>query len=343
MDTTPDLFLADAAGRRPPNLVSLTVRELLHKWHARRRGYWIVENIQQDLAKYGLTTHPDFTEGWIDNTVTLIPPTINELVDDEEPTTTSVEDEAETEDRSTPDVSLQVSSLKSANTGVVAVSPQDTLEKAQSLMMSHDFSQLPVLSGVRQLRGAVSWESIAHARMREATPTLAAATISAETVRWDDDLLVQIPRIAAAGFAFVQAQDQTFSGIVTTVDISLEFALLATPFFMLAEIERRLRRAIGAAFTNDQLKGMADPADIGRVVESVDDLTMGEYVRLLENPLHWEQMQWTIDRAVFLDSLRKTRDIRNEIMHFSPDPLDEEQINQLATFRKLLRNLDPTP
>lgn len=63
-------------------------------------------------------------------------------------------------------VSLRVGSLASANAGVGSVRLDDPLERAQALMMRSDYSQLAVQSGPRDLRGAISWESIAQAKIR---------------------------------------------------------------------------------------------------------------------------------------------------------------------------------
>jgi restriction system protein len=337
-----EALLKDAASRKPGDEAALTIRELLAHWNALRRGYWIVNQIERDLERHNLTTDPDFTEGWIDNTIRLVP------LDRDGQTAVSpgdVESEGRLEvvNRPTPQVSLQVASLPSANLGVVSVTPQDTLERAQSLMMSHDFSQLAVLSGERDLRGALSWESIAQARIRDSDASLQDAIVPAELVRHDDDLLAQIPRVIEAGFVFVQAHDRRIGGIVTTADLSNQFATLANPFFMIAEIERRIRRTVEVSFALEDLRAVADPADTERRVDSVDDLTFGEYVRLVESPERWAQLGWAVDRKVFLDALQAVRKVRNEIMHFSPDPLDDDQVRRLTSFRNWLRKLDPLP
>jgi hypothetical protein len=217
------------------------------------------------------------------------------------------------------------------------------LERTQSLMMRHDFSQLAVMSGPRDLRGAVTWESIAQARIRDPKAALREAVTNGEVVRSDDDLLAQIPRIVDAGFVFVQATNKVISGIVTTADLSNQFLILAKPFFVLAEIERRLRRIVDRAFESDELQSVMDPADAGRHVKSAEDLTLGEYVRLLEDPARWPRLGWALDRKVFIEGLHQVRETRNDIMHFSPDPLDDEQITTIENFLKWLRKLSPEP
>lgn len=334
-------FLADAAARQQENYVTISIRELLAYWDAKRRGYWIVDEIQRDLQQAGLTTNPSFAEGWIDNIVTLVP--INSSEIKENTTGIGTLDVVDATDRSLPQVALRVGSLYSANSGLTSVSPQDDLETAQSLMMHLDYSQLGVLSGPRTLRGAVSWESIAQARIYNPAATLKDATKPAEIVRISDDLLTQVPKIMDAGFAFVQGVDMKVTGIVTTADLSNQFVTLAKPFFMLAEVERRLRRVVNRCFSQDELKSIVAPENLDRRVESADDLTLGEYGRLLENPEHWSRLRWALDRKVFIEALNQIRITRNEVMHFSPDPLDDRQVKEIENFLKWIRKLDPDP
>ena len=195
----------------------------------------------------------------------------------------------------------------------------------------------------RSLRGAVSWESIAHARICNPNAGLTEALFLPETVRLDDDLLAQIPKIVDAGFVFVEAPDRQISGIITTADLSFLFATLAKPFFLLAEIERRLRRLIDHSFDPEDLARVVDPADAKRSAKRASDLTIGECIRLLEEPGRWARLDLNIDRRIFIEALDGIRQIRNEVLHFSPDPLDDEQIRKTELFLKWLRKLDPQP
>jgi hypothetical protein len=217
----------------------------------------------------------------------------------------------------------------------------DSLAKAQSLMMRHDYSQLAVMSGPRKLRGAITWESIAQAKIRNPSAELPEAVVSCQLVKDRDDLLEQIPRIIDAGYVFVEAIDASIGGIVTTSDLSNQFAVLANPFFVLSEIEGRLRRIIDRTFSDEELQAACDPAGGAREVRSAHDLTFGEYVHLLESPERWDRLGWALDRTVFVDALHKVRRTRNEVMHFSPDPLDQAQMTEMENFVKWLRRLDP--
>ncbi len=69
---------------------------------------------------------------------------------------------------------------------------------------------------------------------------------------------------------------------------------------------------------------------------------MGEYIRLLENPAHWEKVKLRIDRTTFVEQLQSVRRIRNDIMHFDPDPLGKDdllRLRQFVAFMQTLREL----
>jgi hypothetical protein len=182
-------FLEEAKEKSSSTPLTLSVRELLARWSAKRRGYWIVERVRTDLDSFELTTEPDFNDVWIDADIKIVP--IQQDAEQNEPTTTQ---ETSTTSPIPREIYLRVNSLASANSGLVGLAPQDTVPTAQALMMRYDYSQLPVLSGERDLRGAVSWESIAQARIRNSECSLADATGSFSCRPWTNELLESSPR-----------------------------------------------------------------------------------------------------------------------------------------------------
>ena len=297
-----------------------------------------MDAIARDLKKAGLFTEPDFKQGWIDATVNLVP---KRLVNTPAGAANRREAGVAEEDPSVPpDVTLIVGSLRSASQPVCSVALDSTLLETQSLMMRNDFSQLAVMSDRRSLRGAITWESIAKTSMRMISPQVRDCVIQAELVRFEDDLIQHIPQIVRAGYVFVQRPDRTISGIVTTADLSEEFGRRATPFFLIGEIERRLRRAVDRIFSSAELAQVRDPRDATRDVESASDLTIGEYIRLLENPVNWNKTHWHAERSIFIQALQSVRAIRNEVLHFSPDLIEDDQIGELRTFIRWLKFLD---
>ncbi len=330
-----DGFLDDAATRAPGHEVTLTIRDLISRWGARRRGIWYVKEIQDDLDRHGLVTSPSFVTGWIDNEIRLIRKPTDAPVTPREAGSV-VSDDQVTRAAETG-VALRVGGLESASAGVVAVKREDSLSRAQSLMLQWDYSQLPVLAGSRELLGAISWESVAKTRMHRRTATVGDCTVAADLVALDDDLLTYIPRIIDNGYVFVRAIDKTICGIVTSADLSTTFLSLAGPFLLVGEVERQLRRIVDQAFKLEEIRAVRDPADSSREITGADDLTMGEYVRIFESRERWEALGWEIDRQVFVESLSTLRELRNEIMHFSPDPLEEEKLTAVRHLLKWLK------
>lgn len=325
-------FLADAAQRAPGDELKITIREFISYWDARRRGSWVVERIQSALDEYGLATVPSFENGWIDNTIVLFPlqralahPGVSETTD------LQVE-EIGPAAQVKSNTAQRFADLPTADAGIISIGRDTSICEAQSLMIQNDYSQLPVLSG-RELLGAVSWESISRARMHKPDAVLRDAIVPAIVVSLDDEVLPHVSDITRKAFVFVRRNDRVVNGIVTTTDLSMAFERLAGPFLLVGDVERRLRRVITAVFSLSELQAVHASVDDGRSIESVENMTAGEYIRLLDNPERWLKLGWEVDRQVFVRSLQAYRELRNEVMHFSPDPLEE---SKLALVRNLL-------
>jgi hypothetical protein len=82
-----------------------------------------------------------------------------------------------------------------------------------------------------------------------------------------------------------------------------------------------------------------DPGDTRRIVNAVSDLSFGEYVRVVENETRWERLKVKLDRSEFKKTLEKVKDIRNDVMHFDPDPLPEADLQLLRNFVSFLQDL----
>lgn len=321
-DETRTQFMKDAKAASKKMPKELTVRELLAHWGYHKRGTRGMKTIERDLSEYGLRTNPLLSEvASLDGSIALVPVSPN----------------AEPEQ----EVGLRVAQLESAQSGVVSIQREKSLREAQTLMMLHDYSQLAVVNGL-DVR-AVTWESIARAQLVKPDAELSDALVPARVVNLDEDLVPLISDIAADNFVFVRGKDKALSGIVTSADLSLEFENLAGPFFLLGEIERRLRRVIERRFPLEEIKTMVHATDATRTVEGADDLSFGEIVRHLEQPACFERTGWPVDRVLVLQRLEQIREIRNDLMHFSPDPPDEDERNIMSNFLGMLRGVLDIP
>lgn len=331
-----DAFLAEARERIDRGQpVSVSIRTLIRHVGAERRGTRVLAQVQDALDRHGLVTEPSFASGWVDNRVELRrAPGPADPADATAPTGSAARSE---------EVSLTVRNLKSATNGVESVQRNSDLSLARALMLRYDYSQLAVMAGERTLVGAVSWESMALAAIRGSEFTLANATVPARAVMLEDDLIELISVIAEKGFVFVVGKDRKLSGIVTTADLSIQFRTLAGPFLVIGEIERRLRLTLSTHFSVAELAQVRDPADTSRTIDSVNDLTLGETLRMLESPENWGRLGWPVDRTEFIKALNEVKTIRNEVMHFSPDPLSRDQEEALTNFVAWLRAMESVP
>ena len=89
----------------------------------------------------------------------------------------------------------------------------------------------------------------------------------------------------------------------------------------------------------EEIRGARDPDDETREIEDVDDLTFGEYVRLLGSRQNWEKMRLGIDRKLFVKLLNDVREVRNDVMHFRPDSSEPEDLDKVRMLRSLLEQL----
>jgi len=309
--------------------VTLTVRELLAHWGAVRRGAVVTQQVSDELANHGLVTLPDFRAVTLDSTVALVH--LPGVGDGEG--RTSSQDLPDDED-----VGLALGNIPSALSGVESVNPDASLEEAITLMRLNDYSQLAVMAGKRQLKGAVTWRSIAEAQHFRRSNRLGDAVVGAREFRYDHDLIDALGAILEHDFVFVRNQENEIAGIVTAADVVNAYGELATPFFMIGEIDRRLRRLIRSNFTLDEINRTCG-FDGAERIQDFDDLTFGVYQRMLECPSHWQRLEWPIDRRLFIQRLEQVRNYRNDLTHFNPDPLPAEALPQMRLFLKLLREV----
>jgi CBS domain-containing protein len=323
----------------------VTVRELIGMWGARARDFGINERVDADLNNRGLTTRPDFRAVTLDDAVSVI--LTMQMLSDEPPTiiadTQSVALEVAPQvtitvddDEVAWDHGLTIGNLPSASKTVSSVTPDATFEEAITLMIIEDYSQLAVMSGPRSLRGAVSWKSIAKARNANPDAKLSAAIFRAAEVPYTADLISTLPLIQSGEFVFVLGADKSVTGIVTLADVVEVYGQMASPFFMIGRIDQRLRRIIETTFLMKTIIAQCDP-DGERGLDGYDQLTMGDYQRILENPDCWDKLGWALDRRLFSARLKEIAQVRNNLMHFNNDPLPDDMVSMLRNFLDLLQ------
>jgi len=281
-----------------------TVRTLLSWFGAERRGYGRVREIRKALTKAELKTEPDFEEAWIDASIAfVIKPKAEKIPPSEESFSKSEVDSGKNQETSdlTPvskksaadDATnrIKIGMLAAANRPPLCVSPDTTVSEAITLMLQHDYSQLPVTTTVRDVKGIFSWKSLgSRLALGKKCEKVSECVEAVNEIRLDASLFEAIQQIVEYECVLVRDGSRKLTGIVTTADLSLQFAQLGEPFLLLGQIENHVRNLIADKYTIAELATVRDPADSEREIEDVADLTLGEYIRLLENPKRWEKL-----------------------------------------------------
>lgn len=306
-----------------------TVRTLLSWFGQQRRGRWVVSRMRSAFREVGLVADPDFATAYIDGTVVLrAAGASNEGVAAGGGVSGH---EADDPDRTDPVARLRM--LSAANTKPETIPRDKPVTEAITVMLMNDFSQLPVMSNERDVDGMISWKSIgrAMALKRPCDYVRECMDRRVEVLPADVPLLDAIPAIVQHEVVLVKASgsDRRIVGLVTTSDVSLQFQELAEPFLLVGEIENHLRRLIDSEFTAEELAEFRDPRDEEREVEGVEDLTFGEYERVLQNRGNWDRLNLGLERLPVVERLRQVRAIRNDVMHFNPDGVTRENLSFL--------------
>jgi hypothetical protein len=196
------------------------------------------------------------------------------------------------------------------------------------------------MTSAREVKGIVSWKTLGT-RLALKRPCVHARDCmeDARLLPLNESLFSALSIIAAHDYVLVQAPDKVICGIVTASDLNEQFLLLAEPFLLVGEIENGVRRLLHGKFTLQELESAKAPTDDGRHIETPADLTFGEYVRVIEQEANWKKLKLEIDRAAFVNQLNRVRDIRNDVMHFDPDGLEEDDLKFLREFAQFLKRL----
>ena len=227
-----------------PNAELLTVREFLHKFDKARRGYKVVGTVRQKLEEHRLRTSPDFEFEYIDNTISV------ELDENGEESGS---------EKVAVNPTVRVDSLAAAHNKPVRVAPDDPIERATTIMQAEDFSQLPVMTTKKTVKGVISWRSIGMAYTEGFLPKKVSECMEeAHQIGTNTTLIEAMNVIRAHDYVIVHCTDKTVTGIVTATDLGDEFRKLAEPFLLIGEIEHHLRnrdRASSAEYGTRSVHG----------------------------------------------------------------------------------------
>ncbi len=293
-----------------------------------RRGKIVNQEIDDQLKKRGLVCKPSVENADYYGQVIISDPR------DELPEPETV-------------ASLPISAFRGELSHLISCGPEMSARKIQTLMVSDDLSQIPVLSGDKKnLLGVVTWRSISHYRgaMDDAKATDVMGPHGHVASSWDD-FLDLVETIIAQEYVLYRTPDGRVDGIVTASDLAQAFNGTAGIYIQLQELENRLRILLDKS-PIPKLQDHLDPKRRSmKKFRGASDMTFGEYLSALTDGNIWAATGIDFDKDTCLKLFEEVRNVRNGVMHFSSGPDDEtssERSNKNVITRSL-RILRATP
>lgn len=304
-----------------------------------RRGWRVVEAINSMLDKYELICEPDFGSAWFYGQIEIKPkPKVS----------TGKADENEDNDP-TPRLSLlkaaNLNKVKESGTGVglISVNRDTSLSEAITLMLLHDFSQLPILSGQRGVDGIISWKSIGRAlTLGKKCTTVSDCKDDVVILNYDEPLFNAVKFVLEKEVVLVRQKDTVISGIVTVTDIGEQFIAMAEPFLIIEQIENHIRKVLDNKFTPEELSKHITFDEKPKEIKNLADLSFGHYLRILGDPNKFEKLNLNVDRTILVKQLDEVRKIRNDVMHFDPDGITHNNLDLLRQTVAFLHTITTT-
>ncbi len=313
-----------------------------------RRRKAALTTINKDLKSLGLKADPPIDENMPLDSSHIIFSLINQgtapLI--QEPAEDEVENGQEYSAVEPSIPTFKVAELAAAAKPVKCIKTNEPLNKAYTIMCKNKYSQLVVADTERPLataiKGTVTYQSIADALIRGTARTIIECLDkTTPQVSVDDDIDKVIDNLEKHDVVLVLGSDKRLSGIVTAWDLAVEFADLVGPFKWIGEIESRVKRCLMDTLGPTDISTFLGSATSPPLQNDPEMLTLGDFVRIVQNPEAWDRLNMPFDREEFSNMLDEVRELRNRLMHFR-DPLTENETNRLQNYCDMVRKI-PSP
>lgn len=306
---------------------SLTIRNLLWTFgYYEKRTSGNVWRINEYLKKEKMIVVPNYQGGWVD-----------QLIELKEMDRARIKSGNESEEEKFDPIN-RLSVLKAASQIPVSIPRDASLEKAYHLMWKNEFSQLPVMNNDREILGIVSWQSIAKGLIAKKNSSCVKdfmthdyKILSATTPLFD-----AIKEVIKSEMIFVRGKESKIYGPITPFDLNEEFMEQIEPFILLEQIENFIRLILHDKIVLEDILKLLTITDTNRRIESISDLTFGEYQKIIEYSENWDLLGLPFIKSDFTNELDQIRKIRNGVMHFHPDKVSEVDLNHLRKMSRFL-------
>lgn len=324
--TTPD----KTAGRSPTKLLrddehqfEITVRELLRIFGYERRGKHTVIEVQEALNTQGLIAIPQFDQCDIDWEISIS----KTLKGSKLPL----------------DPFTRIKSFLKHDRRLLSVKREDTIERAITLMLQNDYSQLPVLKSERQIEGVICWRTIGQkmSLFKDKPSFVHQAMEEAVVVEDNEHLDNVIVKVLSREYVLVrESKGKEIKWILTQEDIGQSYKEISEGYLTVKDIESFIRSIIQQHCSLADLNRIIGSRRPNPAIARVDDLYFSDYVHLLSTDEIWKKTALPVDKNEFNKILSDLIEVRNSIMHFRAPTNEIENFDSLRKMRRLIMSLE---
>ena len=313
----------------------IPTRHVTEYYGVTRRGWRVIENVNVWLEKYELTMEPSYSTANCYGFVEIKPkPKIGLNAELKKPKYTDA----------IPRLGIIKSSdLNNSEDGehkLISVKKETPLNEVISLMLLHNFSQIPILSSRREVYGLISWKSIGKAlSLGKKCTSVIDCYEQVEILNYDEALFKAVKIILEKEVVLVRDYKNEISGIVTSTDIGEQFLILSEPFLLIEQIENFIRILLSDKLTYDDINKVLDLVKYEKEIKHLSDLTFGHYIRIFENEDLFKKIDIKVDRIILQKMLVDVNKIRNEVMHFNPEAMEVKDLYVLRKTQNFLQQI----
>lgn len=313
----------------------IPTRQITELYGVSRRGWRVIEHVNFWLEKHELIMEPGFAFANFFSSVKIVPkPKIAVKSELKKP---KYED-------AIPRLGIIKSSdlknIEHPELILVSVTKETSIDEAISLMLLYNYSQLPILSSTRDVYGLVSWKTIGKAlSLGKNCTQVGDCCEPVEILNFDEPLFKAVKIILEREVVLVRNFKKEISGIVTSTDIGEQFLILSEPFLLIEQIENFIRILLNEKLTYDDINKVLDIDKYEKEINHISDLTFGHYVRIFENEKLFEKIEININRVILQKTLVHVNKIRNEVLHFNPEAMEENDLLALRRTQNFLQQI----
>lgn len=237
------------------------------------------------------------------------------------------------EDQSLKDLFHLIKQVLPEPQELLTLAPGKSVAEALSLMHERNFSQVPVVAG-NEVLGTFSYKSFSErvTKLPQNTPDFLDLPVEEflddlKFARITDQLTQFIDEFELKDAVLVGSDDR-LQGIITTIDVLRYFYQVASPYFMLREIELAIRALMKASVSEEDMKDCIDKSlkkyyegNNQQIPECLDELTLNDCVMILRYGDTWDYFMSAFGkpRKLVYTRIDQLPQLRNDVFHFKRD------------------------